>query len=173
MRLGPALLLSALLPLTARAAGNGETAVAGGPGLAVLVDGQTRLGGAGEVRLLRGFSDFWSAQLALGFAWLPSTAQTPATRVLTPTLGLVVAADVVNLVPFAALGVVFADLRGAGLPARQRLGGELALGADYLLSRHLALSLLARVDYLALHLAGASTSRPLLLVCALHLGYVF
>jgi hypothetical protein len=173
MRFGPALLLSTLLPLTASAAGKGETAVAGGPGLAVLFDGQTRLGGSGDVRLLRGLSDSWSAKLALGFAWIPSTSHTPTTRLLTPSLGLVVAADAVNLVPFAELGVVFADVRGDGTAARQRLGGALALGADYLLSRHLALSLLGRVDYLALRLAGAGASRPVLLVLTLSLGYVF
>lgn len=173
MRFGPAFLLSALLPVAAHAAGQGETVVAGGPGMAVLFDDEARVGVAGDVRLLRGLSDSWSAKLGLAFAWIPAEDKRPAMHMVAPTLGLTVAADVLNLVPFAELGVVLADLRGGGLPSRQRLGGELSLGADYLVTRHLALSLLGRIDHLALRLAGAGGSPPVLLVFALTLGYVF
>jgi hypothetical protein len=173
MRVGPAVLLSALLPFAAHAAGQDETVVTGGPGLAVLFDGEAQVGVSGDVRLMHGLSDFWSARLGLGLAWLPATDGGPAKRVVAPTLGLTVAADVLNLVPFAELGVVLADLRGGGLASRQRLGAELSLGIDRLLSRHLTLSALGRVDYLPLRLAGANGSPPLLLVLALCLGYVF
>jgi hypothetical protein len=173
MRFGPALLLCALLPATARAAGHGETAVSGGPGLAVLVAGATQVGVAGDLRLLRGLSDSWSARLGLEAAWLPSTDERPATRLSAGALGLTVAADVLSLVPFADFGVVVADLRSAGLAAQQRVGGELTLGADYLAGRHVTLSVLGRVDYFALRLAGAHGPRPVLVVLALALGYVF
>jgi hypothetical protein len=173
MRLGLACVFLALFPATARAAGQGEIAVSGGPGLAILFDGETRLGGAAEVRLLRGLSDLWSARLGLQAAWISASRESPATRMVTPGLGGTVAADVLNLVPFADLGLVFTDLRGGGGPAQQRLGGELALGADYLASRHLALSLLGRIDYFALRLAGAGDVRPLLLTFSLQVSYVF
>jgi hypothetical protein len=173
MRLALAFLTLSLVPATVRAAGQGETAVTGGPGLAILFDGETRVGGAADLQLLHGLSDFWSARLGLQAAWLPSRDETSATRLVMPGLGLMVAADVLNLVPFAALGVVLADIRGGGVSSRQRLAGQLSLGADYLASRHLTLSLLGRIDYPALRLAGPRTSSPLLLTFALHAAYVF
>lgn len=173
MRRTLAVLVASFVPVLAHAAGQGETTVGGGPGLAVLRDGGTRAGGAAEVRLLRGLDDAWSARVRLQAAWLPARGDRQATQLFAPGLGLTVAADVVNLVPFLDVGVVLADLRETGRPSRQRLGAELAAGADYLLSRHLVLSLLARVDYLVLRLGGYGAPTPLLLTLDLHVGYVF
>ena len=173
MRLSFAALLCCLLPTAALAAGQGEMAISGGPGLAVMIEGTTRAGASADLRFLRGLSDSWSARLGLQAAWLGASGETNATHVLAPALGLTVAADVLNLVPFAEAGVVLADIRGNGLTARQRLGGQLGVGADYLVTRHFTLSLLARLDFFALRLAGAHESSPAQLTLALHLGRVF
>jgi hypothetical protein len=173
MRPGFAPLLCLLLPAAALAGGPGESALGAGPGLAVLSEGTTRAGASGEVRFPRGLSDSWSARMGLQAAWMPAAAGASAKQLVAPALGLTAAADVLNLVPFAEAGVVLGDIRGGGLPSRQRLGGQFGIGADYLASRHVTLSLLARVDYFALRLSGASESRPVQLTLALHLGRVF
>jgi hypothetical protein len=173
MRLGLPLLLLAISPASALAAGEGETTISGGPGLAVLFDGQTRAGVATDVRLLRGLTDAWSLRLGLQAAWIPASGNTNATRVTAPSLGLTLAADITNLVPFVDAGIVFADLRGGGLGSRQRLGCQLGAGADYFIARRFTLTLLARLDYYALHLAGDRGSSPTQATLALHLGRVF
>jgi|GEM_PF-4123154 len=173
MRLGFAILLGSLLPASALGAGRGEMAVTGGPGLAVVFAGTNRAGASADLRVLRGLSDSWSARLGLQGAWIPASGETGATRIMAPALGLTVAADVLNLVPFAETGIVLADIRGGGLSSRQRLGGQLCVGAEYLATRHFTLSLLARLDYFAIRLAGAHESSPSQLTLALHLGRVF
>jgi hypothetical protein len=173
MRLGFAFLVCTLLPASALAGGQGEMALSGGPGVALAFEGKTRAGASADVRFLRGLSDSWSARLGLQAAWIPASGEASATRLLAPALGLTVAADVLSWVPFAEAGVVFADIRGGGIASRQRLGGQLGVGADYLATRHLTLTLLARVDYFALRLAGAREASPAELTLALHLGRVF
>ena len=167
------ILLLSFLPASALAAGQGENAVTGGAGLALALTGPTRVGAAVDVRLLHGFNDSWSARLGLEGSWLPGSGDTSATRIVTPSLGLTVAADVLNLVPFAEAGFGFADIRGGGTASRQYLGGQLGVGVDYLATRHLTLSLLGRLDYFALRLAGPDGSRPVVATFALHLGRVF
>jgi hypothetical protein len=49
----------------------------------------------------------------------------------------------------------------------------LGVGADYLVSRHLTLSLLARVDYFPLRLAGGHDAHPTQASLALYLGRAF
>jgi hypothetical protein len=168
-----AALFCALAPSSALAVGQGETTVTAGPDMVVLFDGQTRAGAGFDIRALHGLTDALAVRLGLQGAWLPGSASTNATRVVAPSLALGLSADVLNLVPFVEAGIVLADLRSSGMPARLRLGGQLAAGADYLLSRRLAVTAVAHADYLALRLAGDGGSVPAELALALHLGYVF
>jgi hypothetical protein len=144
-----------------------------GPGLALTFDSQTRAGAAADARFLYGLSDSWSARLGLQASWIPASGEPSATRLVAPALGLTVAADVLNLVPFAEAGIVLADIRGGGLAARQRLGGQVGAGAEYLATRHFTVLLLGRLDYFALRLAGARESSLTEVTFALHLGHVF
>lgn len=173
MRPAFAFLLCWFLPASALAVGQGEFTVSGGPGLALLLRDETRAGATADIGLLYGLSDSWAARLGVQAAWISASGEKTPSYVTAPTLGLTFAADVLDLVPFADLGLVVADLRGGGGAPCQRLGGQLGLGADYLVSRHLALSLVGRVDYFALRLAGARGSSPVLASFALHLGYLF
>ena len=173
MRLGLAISLILLLPASALAVGQGEAELSGGFGLAVALQGQARAGAQAEVRLLRGLSDSWAARLGLQTAWYPADGATPSAHVTAQAFGLTWAADVLSLVPFADLGIIVADIRGSGVAARQSLGGQLGVGADYLISRHFTMSLLARVDYFALRLAGGHDPRPTQLTLALDLGRTF
>jgi hypothetical protein len=173
MRVGLAIFLVWLLPASALAVDKGEAELSGGVGLALAFQGQTRAGAQGELRLLRGLSDAWAARLGLQTAWYPAHGTTPSAHVTAQALGLTWSADVLNLVPFADLGIVVGDIRGGGMAASQRLGGQFGVGADYLLSRHLTMSLLTRVDYLALRLAGGRDNAPTQLTFALNLGRAF
>ena len=173
MRLGPAIFLISLLPTSALAVGQGEAELSGGFGLAIALQGQTHAGAQAEVRLLRGLSDSWAARLGLQTAWYPADGAMPSSHITVQAIGLTWAADVLRLVPFADLGIVVADIRGGGAVARQCLGGQLGVGADYLVSRHFTMSLLARVDYFALRLAGGHDTRPTQLTLALDLGRAF
>jgi hypothetical protein len=166
-------LLALLFPATAGAAGPGERMLTAGPGVAFVHQDRTRTGISGDARLLYGLSDSWSAHLGLQAAWLPAAASRSAIFAVTPSLGLTAAADILNWVPFIEAALVFGDFRGGGLAARQRLGGRLGGGIDYLLTRHLTLSLLGRLDYFALALTGPEGDQPLALGFALHLGRVF
>jgi hypothetical protein len=155
------------------AVGQGEASLSGGLGLAVAFRDQTRVGAQAETRLLRGISDSWAARLGLQTAWYPAENSTPAAHVTAQSLGLTWAADVLNWVPFADLGIAVADIRGGGLAASWRLGGQLGLGIDYLISRHLTMSLLARVDYFPLRLAGGHDAHATQASFALYLGRAF
>ncbi len=164
--------LACLAPGSALAVGQGESSLSAGGGLAVLSGGQSRAGLAAELRLLRGLSDAWSARLGLQAAVVPSSQGHGATLV-SQAAGVTWAYDVVNWVPFADLGLVVADVRGGGHGASQRLGGQAGGGVDYLLSRHLVASFLARVDYYPLRLAGAHEPKPVQLTFAIHVGRTF
>jgi hypothetical protein len=144
-----------------------------GPGVALVHQDRTRTGVSADARLLYGLSDSWSAHLGLQAAWFPAAASQSAIYAVTPSLGLTAAADVLNWVPFVEAALLFGDFRGGGLAARQRLGGRLGGGIDYLLTRHLTLSLLGRLDCFALALAGPEEERPLAFSFALHLGRIF
>jgi hypothetical protein len=161
------------MPASALAVGQGETSLSGGLGLALAFQSQTRAGVQADVRLLRGISDSWAARLGVQTAWYPSDGAAPSAHVTAQSVGLTWAADVLNLVPFADIGIAVADLRGAGLTTSWRLGGQLGLGADYLLTRHLSVSLLARVEYFPLRLVGGHDAHPTQTSLGLYLGRVF
>jgi len=173
MRFCLVLLLLWWLPTSALAVGQGEAMLSGGLGLAVGFQDPARAGAQAEMRLLRGISDSWAARLGLQTAWYPAKGSTPAAHVTAQSLGLTWAADVLKLVPFADVGMAVADLRGGGLTPSWRLGGQLGLGADYLVSRHLVLSLLARADYFPLRLAGGHDAHPTQVSLVLYLGRAF
>jgi hypothetical protein len=173
MRFRLALLLVWWLPTSALAVGRGEALLSGGLGPAVGFQDPARAGAQADVRLLRGISDSWSARLGFQTAWYPAKDSNPSAHVTAQSLGLTWAADVLNWVPFADVGIAVADLRGGGLAPSWRLGGQLGIGADYLLSRHLTMSLLARADYFPLRLAGAHHAHLTQVSLALYLGRAF
>lgn len=155
MRFWIALVFACLVPASAVAVGQGEASLSVGAGLAVAFQDDARPGAQAEFRLLRGLTDSWSARLGLQAAVLSAPQGSTTGSLISQAAGVTWAFDVVNWVPFVDLGLVVADVRGGGHPASQRLGGQAGLGLDYLLSRHTLLSLLARVDYFPLRLAGA------------------
>jgi len=75
------------------------------------------------------------------------------------SLGATYSLDVVRWVPFVDLGLSLADLRGGGASS-QRLGPQVGLGAEYLLSDRWTLAALARFDFFALRLAGSGGAHP-------------
>jgi hypothetical protein len=173
MRSWLALVLVWWLPTSALAVGQGEASLSGGLGLALAFQDQKHVGAQAEARLLRGISDSWAARLGVQTAWYPADGKTPSAHITAQSAGLTFAADVLNLVPFADVGIAVADIRGGGLTTSWRLGGQLGLGADYLLSRHLTLSMLAHVDYFPLRLAGGHGAHPVQTTLALYLGRAF
>ena len=173
MRFWPAFALVWLLPASALAVGEGEASLSLGAGLAVTFQDGGRAGVEGEFRLLRGLTDAWSGRLGLQAALLPSSDGRPRGSLVSQSAGLTWAVDIANLVPFVDFGVLVADVRGMGYAASQRLGIQAGVGLDYLASRHALVSLLARVDYLPLRLAGHESPRPTQLCLVLHLGRTF
>ncbi len=173
MRFWLALVLVWWMPISALAVGQGEASLSGGLGLAVAMQSRTRAGAQADIRLLRGISDSWAARLGVQTAWYPSDGPTPSAHVTAQSAGLTWAADVLNLVPFADVGIAVADIRGGGLATSWRMGGQLGLGIDYLLSRHLVTSLLARVDYFPFRLAGGHDAQRAQVGLALYLGRAF
>ena len=168
------LMLLGLPPIPAWATGQGETALTAGPGLVLGLDGGARVGASLDARFLFGISDAWSARVGVAGAWLPpSSGASDAGRIVAPTLGVTVAADVLSLVPFAEAGIVFADVRGDSIAARQYLGSQLGAGLDYWVTRRLTVTLVGRLDYLALRLAGPDGRKPLAVSFAVHLGHTF
>jgi hypothetical protein len=159
------------MPVSAGAIGPGEASLSAGLGPALAVQGQTHAGAQVAFRLLRGFSDSWAGRLGLEAAWLPTSGA--AIHYTTQSLGFTWAADILNLVPFADVGLVLGDIRGGGMASGQRLGPQVGIGADYLFSRHLTFSLLAHADYFVFRLAGAQTTRPTQITVGFYLGRVF
>jgi hypothetical protein len=173
MRFGLVLALVWWLPTAALAVGQGEASLSGGLGLALAFQDQSRVGAQAEVRLLRGISDSWAARLGAQTAWYPAHGATPSAHITAQSLGLTFAADVLNWVPFVDLGIAVADIRGGGMTPSWRLGGQLGIGADYLLSRHLTLSVLAHADDFPLRLAGGHDAHPTQLSLVLFMGRAF
>jgi len=166
-------LVGCLVPASAHALGQGEANLSAGAGVAVLFQGTGRVGTQGEFRLVRGISDAWSLRLGLQATLVPSSQNTKAATVLSQAAGVTWAFDAVNWVPFVDLGLVVADVRGGGNPASQRMGGQAGVGVDYLVSRHMAVSLLGRVDYYPLRLTGGDAPRPTQVGFVLHVGRAF
>jgi hypothetical protein len=173
MRFWIVLALACLTPFSAAAVGQDESSLQAGAGWAVAHQGESRSGVEGEFRIVRGLTDAWSARLGLQGAVLPGSEGRKTGTIISQAAGVTWAFDVVNWVPFIDLGVVLADVRGNGHGASQRLGGQAGVGVDYLLSRHTFVSLLGRVDYFPLRLAGTDGPRPSLLSFVLHLGRTF
>jgi hypothetical protein len=173
MRFWMVFALACLTPLSAAAVGQDEASLQAGAGLAVAMQGGSHSGVEAELRLVRGITDAWSVRLGLQGAILPATDGNKTGTLISQAAGVTWAFDVVNWVPFIDLGVVVADVRGAGHGGSQRFGGQAGVGFDYLLSRHTFVSCLGRVDYFPLRLAGADVPRPTLLSFVLHLGRTF
>jgi hypothetical protein len=87
-------------------------------------------------------------------------------------LGATYSLDVVRWVPFVDLGFSLADLRGGGASS-QRMGPQVGLGAEYLLSRRWTLAALARFDFFALRLSGHGSAYPWWACAGLRVGRVF
>jgi hypothetical protein len=160
-----------LLPSSASAIGQGETSLSAGLGLAVATQDQSRAGAQAEFRLLRGLNDSFAARLGLQTTWI--SAPGSAIHFTTQSAGLTWAADVLRVVPLVDVGIAVADIRGGGMRESQRLGPQVGIGADYLVSRHLTFSLLARIDYFALRLAGGRGTTPTQITVGAHLARVF
>jgi hypothetical protein len=173
MRFWLALFVVWWLPSAALAVGQGEASLSGGLGMAGAFQDHARAGAQADVRLLRGLNDSWAARLGVQTAWYPADGATPAAHITAQSAGLTWAADVLQWVPFADLGIAVADIRGGGLATSWRLGGQLGIGADYFLSRHLTVSLLARVEYFPLRLAGGHDAHPIQTGLVLYLGRAF
>jgi hypothetical protein len=173
MRLWIFALLGCLLPGTARALGQGEANLSVGAGVGTLFQRTAQTGAQGELRLVRGISDAWALRLGLQAMLVPGPEGARAATVLSQAAGVTWAFDAVNWVPFVDLGVAVADVRGPQSPASQRLGGQAGIGVDYLVSRHMVVSLLGRLDYYPVRLAGGEATRPTQLGFVLHVGRAF
>jgi hypothetical protein len=165
--------VAGMAPAPAGAVGEGERQVSLGLGFALAADGGARPGMQAGLEGALGLSDAWAARLGADCSFHPGSASEPRRRFTTATLGATYALDVVRVVPFADVGLTFADLRTSGADSRQRLGPQVGIGAEYLLSRHWSLAALARFEYLGLRLAGASEPRPLRLLAGIRMGRGF
>jgi len=160
-------------PGRAHATGAGEKQVAAGLGFALAGDGDTaRSGMQAGVEAAIGLTDTWAARGAVSLSWQPGHASDGPRELTTVDLGATYSLDVVRWVPFLDLGLSLADLRG-GRDSAQRLGPQVGLGAEYLLSRRWTLAAFARFDYLAVRLAGPGGSQPWLACAGLRLGWMF
>lgn len=173
MRFWLVLVAVALLPLPAAALGPDEAVLSAGVGPTVKLQDGARAGAQLDLRLLRGLSDSWAARLGVEIGVLPSPAGQKTGTVVTQAVGATWAVDVVTWVPFVDLGLLAADVRGGGYGESQRLGAQLGLGADYLLSPRNQVSFLGRVDYLPLRVAGTKAPAPVQLSLVVHLGHSF
>ena len=157
----------------AYAAGMGEKQVAASVGFALAGgDDSERPGMQAGVEASFGFSDAWAGRMAVSSSWQPEPASSSPRQVTALSLGTVYALDVVRWVPFLDLGFSLADLRGDGASS-QRLGPQVGLGAEYLLSRRWTLAALASFDYFVLRLRGPGGAHPWLACAALRIGRVF
>jgi hypothetical protein len=157
----------------AHAAGAGETQVAPSLGFALAgTDDSAHPGMQAGVEASFGVSDAWTGRMAISSSWQPQPASSSPRHVTTLSLGTVFSLDVVRWVPFLDLGFSLADLRGDGASS-QRLGPQVGLGVEYLLSRRWTLAALASFDYFVLRLRGPGGSHPWLASAALRIGRVF
>ena len=160
-------------PFPARATGPGEKQIAASVGFALAGgDDSAQPGMQAGVEATMGFTDAWAGRAAVSSSWQPEPASGGPGHVTALSLGATFSLDVVRWVPFADLGFSLADLRGDGASS-QRLGPQVGLGAEYLLSRRWTLAALARFDYLALRLRGPAGSHPWWACASIRLGRVF
>ena len=164
------LVISGAASCPAQAAGAGETQVAPSLGFALAGgDDSGHPGMQAGVESTFGFSDAWAGRMAVASSWHPSGSPRHVTAL---SLGAVLSLDVVRLVPFLNLGFSLADLRGDGASS-QRLGPQVGLGVEYLLSPRWTLAALASFDYFVLRLRGPGGVHPWWACAALRVGRVF
>ncbi|MGA7743349.1 MAG: outer membrane beta-barrel protein [Polyangia bacterium] len=167
------LVIPCAAPGPARATGPGEKQISASLGFALAgTDDSARPGMQAGVEAMMGFTDSWAGRAAVGSSWQPKTGSGDPAHVTAASLGMTYSLDVVRWVPFLDLGVSLADLRGDGASS-QRLGPQVGLGAEYLLSRRWTLAALARFDYFALRLRGPGGTQPWWACAGLRIGRVF
>jgi hypothetical protein len=137
-----AVLASTLLPRTARALDEGQWQVGFAPQLTAGFDDGVFPGGGGRVDGRYGITDALSAWAAVGSLWWSMHGYT--TRATSASAGLMLAYDVVRIVPFVGLGVAVADVHARVVGPS--LGGELNAGAEYLLDPKWSLGLQANLQ---------------------------
>jgi hypothetical protein len=157
----------------AHAGESGEIQVAASLGFALIgADDSARPGMQAGVEATLGFADDWAGRMALSSSWQPEPASSGQRHVTALSLGTTYSLDVVRWVPFLDLGATLADLRGDGASS-QRLGPQVGIGAEYLLSRRWTLAALGRFDYLVLRLRGPGGTYPWWACAAVRIGRVF
>ena len=157
----------------AQAAGEGEKQVSGALGFALAGgDDHARSGMQAGVEAMMGFTDAWAGRAAVSGSWQPDSAGGGPRHVTAMSLGATYSLDIVRWVPFVDLGFSLADLRGGGASS-QRLGPQVGIGAEYLLSRRWTLAALARFDFFALRLAGSGGAHPWWACAGFRIGRVF
>jgi hypothetical protein len=166
------LLILCAAPCPAQATGAGEKQVSASLGFALAGDHNTRPGMQAGVEAMMGFTDAWAGRAAVSGSWQPESASGSPHHVTAVSLGATYSLDVVRWVPFVDMGLSLADLRGGGASS-QRLGPQVGLGAEYLLSRRWTLAALARFDFFALRLAGSGGNHPWWACAGLRVGRVF
>jgi hypothetical protein len=156
--MSPRLLVAALLltPAPALAVDQGSWQVGGGADFALLVEGDDPTSGlGGRLDLRYGLTDAAALWAAAASSWHPrATAQA---RSSSASLGVALAFDVLQIVPFAEAGVTLADLDNGPLRAGY-LGLEAAGGVEYLFDRRWSAAATARYQYLPLKLGGAAAA---------------
>ncbi|HJX63151.1 MAG TPA: hypothetical protein VJ860_04275 [Polyangia bacterium] len=166
------LLILCAAPCPARATGAGEKQFSASLGFALAGEDDARPGMQAGVEAMMGLTDAWAGRAALSGSWQPESASGSPRYVTAVSLGATYSLDVVRWVPFVDLGLSLADLRREGASS-QRMGPQVGLGAEYLLSRRWALAALARFDFFALRLAGSGGTRPWWACAGLRVGRVF
>jgi len=158
---------------SAHATGPGEKQVAASLGGVLVGDGdRARPGMQAGIEAAIGVTDAWAGRAGVSSSWQPSPAPGGPRHVSALSLGMTYAIDVVRWVPFLDLGLSLADLRGNGANS-QRLGPQVGLGVEYLLSPRWTLAALARFDYFALRLRESGGTRPWWASAGLRLARVF
>ena len=159
-------------PCPAHATGPGEKQVSASLGFALAGEDNARPGMQVGIEAMMGFSDAWAGRAAVSGSWQPGSASGSFRHLTAISLGATYSLDVVRWVPFVDLGFTLADLRGDSASS-QRLGPQVGLGAEYLVSRRWTLAALARFDLFALRLAGSGGTHPWWACAGLRLGRVF
>jgi hypothetical protein len=161
------------LPCPVHAAGSGEKQVSASLGFAVAGgDDTARPGMQAGVEAMIGVTDAWAGRAAVSGSWQPDSASGSPRHVTALSLGATYSLDVVRWVPFVDLGFSLADLRGGGASS-QRLGPQVGMGVEYLLSRRWTLAALAHFDFFALRLGGSGGAYPWWVCAGLRVGRVF
>jgi hypothetical protein len=150
------------------AAGEEEWQVSVRAGVGALdVDGRSPFGGAFGVDVEYGFTDAWAARLSATVGFNPVDAQKmdmekniPAlpggtVRTTAAVVGVTYTFDVLRLVPYIETGIGVINFGGAVQTPGTTLDAELGLGADYLLTHHLALGAVLQYQFTPVQLFGS------------------